>query len=322
MNGRTIQLLASDVVDILSRWDIPDNFGGGGRGLDRSARKVSTFLRGYCDMAIGWRAARLFAQSKEMFPVYLDGDDHWVWRAYLMMCHPDIYADDDVAGARALCDGLMTKERGTVEALLLCEDMPVEEIAEFTRLPQGTVEAYEKLFYNVRDRFEDYLYLSRIVYPHGRLEEIYDNYLANATFGDLLRRVGYNSGKEFVAYMAGFRSNMVNAMSTSDVATQLERMTMANGFIWANSGALNQRSHAAGLRTAHNLLAAAKASGTDGGEASAFEDPSLASALRSELITSSQAGVSATVAATQPNYRGPILDADIIERADQAIPVG
>jgi len=55
-----------------------------------------------------------------------------------------------------------------LNALLICPDLSVEKIAGLIGLPLAVVEAYEGLFFNVRDRLDDRLYLARLVYPDSR----------------------------------------------------------------------------------------------------------------------------------------------------------
>jgi len=283
MTGDIVQTLMGDVVDLAQRVEIIDNFQHVSAGLNKVQQHKAAFMLSYSNLALGWKAAGMFAKAHEKFPVYLTAEDHWIWRAYLIHCNPDLYFDKHVSEAMALHDPEMKHERATLQAYLLSEDADIEDIAHLTSLDVDTIKAYEKLFYNVRDRFDDYLFLARTVYPHGRVEELYDNYLHNTTFGDLIRRTGYNCGKDYVSFMAGIRSNLVQDMSSGDMAIRLERVIMANGFILATSGLLNQRQEAASVNSARGLIAAAKAGGQEQQDTSGFDDISVSSALRGEL---------------------------------------
>jgi hypothetical protein len=273
-----------DVVALAQSVDIVNNFQHISQGLDKTQQHKAAFLLNYSDLAIGWKAAGMFAKAHAKLPVYLTADDHWIWRAYLVQCNPDKYFDKHVAEALALMDPSMHHEKTTIQGLLLTEDASFKDIACITAIAEDTVRAFEKLFYNVRDRFEDYLFLARSVYPHGRIEELYDRYLHNTTFGDLIRRTGYNCGKDYVTFMAGLRSNLIQDMTSGDMAVRLERTIMANGFVLASSGLINQRNDAAGVRDAKSLIAAAKAGGQDQQETSGFDDVAVSTALRGELV--------------------------------------
>lgn len=284
MRGDIVKTLMLDVVDLSQKVEIIDNFKHVSRGLDKVQQHKAAFLLSYSDLAIGWKASGMFAKAHAKLPVYLTADDQWIWRAYLVQCNPNLYFDKHVAEALALNDPDMKHERSTIQAYLLCEDASFEDISKLTSVDANTLKAYEKLFYNVRDRFDDYLFLARAVYPHGRVEELYDHYLHTTTFGDLIRRTGYNCGKDYVSFMAGLRSTLIQDMTAGDMAVRLERVIMANGFILATSGLLNQRQEAAGFQSAKSLIAAAKAGGNEQQEHSGFDDLSVSSALRGELV--------------------------------------
>jgi hypothetical protein len=283
MRVDTVQTLMGDVVRLAQRVDQGDNFRFVSAGLNKMQQHTAAFLLNYNDMALGWKAAAMFARAHAQLPVYLTADDQWIWRAYLTQCNPDLYFDKHVAEAEALMDISMQHQRHTIQALLLSDDADFTDIAKITGLSVDTLVAYEKLFFNVKDRREDAMFLAKHVYPHGRLEELYDNYLRNTTFGDLLRRTGYNCGKDYVVYMSGLRSKLIKDMSVGDMASQLERVVMANGFFLASSGLINQRSDAQGLRTAQSMITAAKAGGMENPEQSGFDDITVSIALRGEL---------------------------------------
>jgi hypothetical protein len=63
----------------------------------------------------------------------------------------------------------------------------------------------------------------------------------------------------------------------------MEAMIMANGFVMAKSGWLNQYTNAVGIRNATNLIAAAKQSGDTGQNDPLTSAGSLGSALMTEL---------------------------------------
>jgi hypothetical protein len=283
MRADIIHMLMLDVVKLGQTVDATDNFRIVRHGLDKIQQHKVAFLLNYSDLQLGWNSARMFAQAHAKLPCYLTADDLWVWRAYLANCNPNKYFDPHIAEALALLDESMRFERHLVQAFLWCEDASTKDIAERTGLKEDTIIAYEKLFYNVRDRVADHGFLAKVVYPQGRLEELYDDYLANATFGDLLRRTGYNCGKDYVSFMAGLRSKLIQDMAGADMAVRLERVIMANGYILASSGMINQRHNAQGLRTAQSMITAAKAGGTESQEQSGFDDVHVSIALRGEM---------------------------------------
>ena len=105
------------------------------------------------------------------------------------------------------------------------------------------------------------------------LVEMFDDYLRNEDLGNLLIRTGYNNGAEHVLHFAGFRSGLVHSLANGNtMPNQLEALFMANGYLLARNGWFNQRSHAAGLNNARNLLQAAKQGGIEDQKPSPFAE--------------------------------------------------
>lgn len=313
MRSDVVQNLMQDIVALSQQVEIADNFRHVTKGLNKTQQHKVAFLLNYSDLALGWKAAGIFAKAHKNLPIYLTCEDQWVWRAYLVHCNPDLYFDRYVSEAMALMDPSMQHERSTLQGYLLAEDCSIQEIAMITGIEHDTIMAFEKLFFNVRDRFEDYLFLSRTVYPHGRLEEFFDDYLRNTTFGDMIRRAGYNRGAEYVSFMAGLRSRLVQDMTSGDMAVKLEKVIMANGFVLAQAGLINQRENAAGVRDAKSMIVAAKAGGNEQVDTSGFDDPGVAAALRGELSRVGRAAVIAQVADKARMAEGKVVDAEVVQ---------
>ena len=145
----------------------------------------------------------------------------------------------------------------------LVENATIGAVSKLLKLDREVIAAYERLFFNVMSRRDDVLYIKNIVYPDGRMVELFDDYLRNEPLGRILTRAGWNNGTEDVLFLAGLRRpELLHKMANSqDMAKRLEGIYMANGMITARNGWLNQGSHANGLRDAKNLISAAKAGG-------------------------------------------------------------
>ena len=123
---------------------------------------------------------------------------------------------------------------------------------------------YEKLFFNVRDRKKEALYISSIVYPNTRMVEVMDNYTKTEDFGKILLRSAYNNGIEDAMYFSGLKiESFVNSDQTLavEMAQKLETAIMANAYFLARNGFLGGRNN--GIGHAKGLLIAAKQSGMD-----------------------------------------------------------
>lgn len=219
------------------------------------------FAVAYKDLSFGWKTARLLARNHAPPPRCLEGDDEWVFRAYLANCSRR-YKDDCVQGAILLRFGNLETERMVLEALLMAPDNTLEKVAKQMHYRLDVVTAYEKLFFNVMDRRADEAFIAAVVYPRTRLVEAFENYIANENLGTVLMRAGYNHGARDVLYAAGFPSATgMYSDASPDTVSKLEASIMANGYFLARHGFLNQQSNAQGMINARMLMAAGKVGG-------------------------------------------------------------
>lgn len=224
---------------------------------------VHRFVSSYRDLDFGWHYARLAAEHN--LPVAggaLVGSDDVLWRAYLFCRDPRRYGSQDIRIALALASQEMQTSRTAVEGLLLSKGATHLSVARDTRLPLEGIVAFERLFFNVLDRKEDTMFLQSILYPHGRLVELMDDYLQQSGFRQLVLRAGYNNGAEDVMYLVGASNSAVDAISKADSPQRLEGLIMAYGHMLARIGGLNQ-GRLSGLNNAKQLLTAGKLGGEE-----------------------------------------------------------
>lgn len=244
----------------------------------------------YMRVSFGWYIAKQFADKRMMFPLEMTGRDAWVYRAYLMRLDPVGFFDQHIAEAYHFAHILRNKPQygDDLRTLLLTltSDHPVchmQEVARRTGIPYDTIEAFESLFYNVLDRREDRLYIAKQVYPDTRIVEYDDNYMKNATIGDLMKRTGYNyRDMELAEYLIGMgdRAYMARISSSENREAELAKHIMGNGLILTRTSLMNQPS--VGLNRTITLMAAARQGG------SAAEEPitsGMADILDSQLAT-------------------------------------
>lgn len=269
------------------------------------------FMLGYKDLSLGWKAARVLAQSDKPFPCFLQGEDNWLFKAYLYNLDKNIYPNEHIAHARALASSHMKGTHQALNAMLLSDEVDYDYIARTFSLAIDTVKAYEKLFYNVVDRRDDHLFLRNIVYPNGRLIEMYDKYLQTEDLEKLLLRTGYNNGAEHVLHFAGFRSGLLNSLTLADVPSKLEALFMANGYLLARNGWLNQREDAVGIFNARNLIQAAKQGGVEEAAPSPFQK--VSTTLNSEIRNAMNADLTQRLAAARKIYNTHAVVAETVE---------
>jgi hypothetical protein len=228
------------------------------------------FMQSYRDLRFGWNYARIMAANELPLPCVLDENDKWVWTAYLYHCNPRKYRDERLLKAfRFMSDA--SKERHTINALLIRPNATIEEVAATVRVEPDVIAAYEALFYNILSRKDDALFLSSVAYPNGRLVEAYNHYVVNEGLDTLLLRAGYNNSVEDVLYWAGFPETTLDRYMGKDIAGRLESMIFANAFVLAKNGWINQLQHSVGLNNAKGFITAAKQAGAAEGESPFYQ---------------------------------------------------
>lgn len=222
---------------------------------------LAEFVIHYKDLGIAWYLANEFAGRKAIFPIVCTGATQWIFRAYAY-CRGE--RDRTIAHARALgTEPALREEAAVLQSMLIAKDAEIHRISRTLGIPAEVIHAYEQLFFNVFDRQADVMYIRNIVYPNGRLVEMYENYIENETMANILLRAGYNHGTEDVLNLSGVTRGhlFTGGDSGSVLAGMLESVFMANALLMAKAGFVNQTSHAEGLKQAAKILTATKASG-------------------------------------------------------------
>lgn len=304
MNYRTISTLLEYLPED-EEFATSNFFGGSTSSLTHGVldQASARFIIAYKDLSLGWKSAQLLANSDIAFPCFLQGDDLWLFKAYLYCIDSKKFFNRAVAEARGLASNHMSRDNETINALLISDDVDYKYISRRTSLGEDTVKAYERLFFNIVDRKQDHMFIKNVVYPDGRMVEMFDDYLKNEDLGKILIRTGYNNGAEHVLHFAGFKSGLVHSLANgNDMPAQLEALFMANGYLLARNGWLNQRANAVGLHNARNILQAAKQGGVEEQKPSPFTG--VADILSSEMLNNLQVDATVRMQKTQEFYTG------------------
>jgi hypothetical protein len=151
------------------------------------------------------------------------------------------------------------------------------------------------------------MFIKNVVYPDGRMVEMFDDYLKNEDLGRILLRTGYNNGAEHVLHFAGFKSGLLNTLASGNtMPAQLEALFMANGYLLARNGWLNQRADAVGLYNARSIMQAAKQGGVEETKPSPFTG--VADIISNELVANLQIDASVRLAKAQEAYKNVTVD--------------
>jgi hypothetical protein len=266
---------------------IPDNsdyfrfsLGQSPSETSKQQRQIDRFLTAYRDLAFGFHFVRALIKEDQPLPpdVYeqelidlywfeLDGNPNQQLVEALSLRHPT---------SRFL--------ENSVQAMLLTGE-PLQEISKVAGISPAVLQYYEQLFFNVRDRRNESLFIASIVYPEHRLVETMENYIKDVDAGSFLKRSAFNNGLDDVSYFVGLKVPSIESgfsASAQEMASRLESSIMANGHYLARNGFLNQRS-SHGVGAARGLIVAAKQGGEDTSDLDTFGAGNLGDALVNEL---------------------------------------
>lgn len=218
---------------------------------------INKFLCAYKDLSFGYHCIKAFVKDGIRLPATIV--EKPLYDAYMFEQYG--LQNDNVVFAISLTHPSNRSLEESIKAFLLT-DSSLEEIANLTGLSVDVLDYYEKLFFNIRDRRNEALFIANIVYPDSRFVELNDNYLRNEDSGRLLIRAAYNNGLADAAYFSGLKSEslMNSGASAITMATKLESLIMTNGYFLARNF-VNTKS--AGIAQARNILIAAKQGGQD-----------------------------------------------------------
>ena len=249
--------------------------------MSPASRELDAYLR----PAFGWEAALSLSQFGMRGIVAFDRNSKWVWRAWKLLDHGIRQEVDDsrrfVQWAWKIHHDISQRiVRNTLEGALVVAGATHKKVAEQLKLDVRIVEAYETLFWNVIDREQDITYLQALIYPDGKLEEMVSGYFQSANVDQLLKRIGYNSGYEDLAWGAGLRFSPVDSMSIDVAKEQNERLTLSLGALMLRNFGHHAQPHAM-VSGSRQLLQAAKIGGVDGN--SGGYDDSMSNFMESVL---------------------------------------
>jgi len=212
------------------------------------------------DHSFGWRYAQAFARRKRFLPITLPEQDRPVLEAHYYCRDPRRFGSDLIRRVMLLASPQSRQEAGVVRAMLLVRDLALDLIAERLRLPVEVVGAYEKLFFNVRDRMDDLMYLRALVYPDSRLARLTNRAPLDRHDGtQLLAQSALDNGAEHVLYLAGVGRG--TPMSKQDARTQMEQSVLGQAAILAQNGFLDASELHQSITIARQLMSADKLGG-------------------------------------------------------------
>lgn len=220
---------------------------------------VNKFMCAYKDLSFGYKFIKALIKDNIRLPATVN--EPYLRDLYFFEKFGDVN-NDSVIFALGLHHPSSRNMEETVKAFLITDES-FSKIASITGISEDALRCYEQLFYNIKDRKHEALFIANHVYPQTRMVELQDDYVKTESFGQLILRSAYNNGIEDAAYFAGLKmaNSVLNEKSSAVSATQLESAIMANAHFLVKNGYINQRHN--GISSAKGLLIAAKQGGAE-----------------------------------------------------------
>jgi hypothetical protein len=184
------------------------------------------------DPAFLWNLSFRYAEAGLPLPSFV-----WNSAALRANCfllyrdHPDYH----VAIAQSLNLPQMRAGRDLLRALLCCRDLTLEQIAEMCQLPLDVVRLFSELFWNFRDRVDDPIYVTQLLFRHTRFPGAQEQ----ADPGLRLVRLGYQKGAQAVLQAAGL-ATLANKCETAAVNGQIHSALVSHAALGLDLGLTNE----------------------------------------------------------------------------------
>lgn len=212
--------------------------------------------RALLDPSFGWHLIKALTNSKLKLPPWVDED--FLRRAYVFESSESNSRDYALIESIALLLPKNYYRRAIFEAALIT-DASFELIGERLGYDTETVRAFEQLFFNVRERRHEHVYIGAITFETGVLTELMPNYLEREHPGVILLRTAVRHGLEAALSLAGLHPGKTLTQDIYDAAARFENRIMANANQHMDWGLANQPSRS--ISGAKGIMVAAKAGG-------------------------------------------------------------
>lgn len=217
------------------------------------------------DPAFGWHAVNCLYQKGLRDRIFFGGKLKWVWKAWHMKLGYTSRSLDAVEEAIHIAsDRHYPARRYALEGAMVVKGANARKVGELLGLSHKTVECYDTLFFNVMDRSDDLTYISAIIYPRGRIEEMARGFFEHANVGTIVRRIGHGGSDGDLAWAAGLRFSPVDSMAIDVAKEQNERITLAIGAMMVKNFGHYAEPHAT-IAAARQVIQAGKIGGRDDG---------------------------------------------------------
>jgi hypothetical protein len=166
------------------------------------------------DPAFSWNYVQAFAHLNQPLPAV-------VYEPYIKLAYGHTMnraIDEDITEAQIIQHPRWVTKRGFLEALLILPSLRLDQVAQYVGLPISVVQVYENLFWSVRDRLEDQLFMNAICYPDTRQVEYRADYWNTENPRNLMLRAAFHNDLDAVLQIFGSRTKREE--QSSEVSTK------------------------------------------------------------------------------------------------------
>jgi hypothetical protein len=219
------------------------------RGISTSDVVINRRAHAIHDPAFAWHFAQAFVQLRQPLPAMVQ--EQCIKTAFEHLLNRS--NNDSINEALVFQHPKWTNKRGFLEALLLLQDLRLDEVAAHTGLTVSSVMTYEGLFWNVRDRLKEEFYMSELCFPETRIVEYRSDYWDTVGPRELMLRAAFNGDLETILQIFGTRTPR-EEKSAEVTAKKVKESIMAEAHFVVRAG--GGSSKVAVLDAARKMIAA------------------------------------------------------------------
>lgn len=197
--------------------------------------EVSLYANALADPMFGWCFTKAFLDAKKPLPETVTESP--LLRAYCYYAYSN--RDPDVRRAFQLRTQAEKIRRTMLHCMLLIEKYDLKHISGELQLDLDVVRIYEMLFWNVRDRLQDKMFVNSLVYPETTQVLWVKQYHLNEDPLNLALRAAVTHGMETVKAFLGM-TNQTDEFDAEGYAKAFEAQVVSTASHSARMGLLHQ----------------------------------------------------------------------------------
>lgn len=210
--------------------------GGDALGRGQTPAEVTLYAHAMSDPMFGWTFVKSFVDAGKHLPIEVS--ESVLLRTYCYFKYSN--RDPDVRQAFQLRTHAEKMKRTMLHCMLLIDKFSMEHIAGELQMDLDVVEIYENLFWNVKDRLSDKIYINSIVYPESTQILWANQYHLNEDYLNIAVRAAMNHGMETVKAFLGLVSQM-SEFDAEGHAKAFEAQVVSTAAHSARIGLLHQK---------------------------------------------------------------------------------